>query len=678
MASTQSNSEQLVLDRLLRTHIVGQKRTSTNKQFVFLSGKYVLKGPFWHAPHDQERKVEQIFQRSNFFKSWSTPYVVLPLGTVMSDHGQFIYYPNLAEGYPVTCVTHRESFSNYVYNVQERSFLNKLNHAWDEIQPWIDTMLPNLLLTLCHCYILGVGDTGMCNILVDTQKRVVYLIDYDENRDEHRGFTTSDVESRGDVETFYFSKPPGKKFNWVQRVRPYYSYVVRQLQDVGPTLTDPGMIKRYQQCVSVLSQNVALPSQQPYQIEMTWQFESSSSSSSSTTISHTIPMVSQPNIQPNAQTTSQVNNEPVLNDPNDQRRYVGRLGGSCTYHGIPVDISKSGMQKAVRRGQQEWALMYLFELVGLGQIEPSGAILTNTYNRLAVCAAEDVGLAQLDVTLAIIDRVNQRDKGEHKLQIPNAELASMAQLLCASRKTRVCSHIWRSFVDDNGIMNARNRNIDNILPPYYGQPQTILGGTSLAIFETMLTEISRRSYPRTIRITDFKVFTAAWQYLNETQVVGYKLPTKHMKTSLGKVGGWTSDPSILLWEIMRRFVSARVLDILATAYYKQSEKRPFLSLAILCCIYSTDPELSLANIQVLASQWERCPYLNDLANHRYNISLQRINAEQPYVIDKHTAIGKSRGGTVTDFVLQGAIVTNEDQRFVFPVLQELYCNRSDF
>jgi len=728
----QNTNNQLILTQMLRTYVAGQQRTANRKQFVLLADKYIMKGPYWSG---QEKKVETISLRSNFFKSWSTPCVTLPLGTMNSDCGAFICYANLAEGYPIEFTPHRESFSGYEYNVLKRVYLDKLNNAWAGIQPWIDTCLPGLLLALCHCYILGVGDTGMCNILADTQKRCVYLIDYDESRDEHRGFTTTDVDARGDIETFYFSKPPGKKYNWVQKVRPYYPYVLQELAKIAPSLVDPSMQKRYQQCVSILSQygtgvqtvvcgmpggvsgySYAIPTDSGSSSDLFVQTQSGMGFQGSTTYhgsmatqgftanegcssNSTVTTVTTAQTPVTAAATAQTTTVQQYVPSNvDQRRYAGRLGGSQTYHGIPIDIAKSGMQKAVRRGQQEWALMYLFELLGLGSMEPSGAVITNTYNRLAVCAAEDVGLAQLDVTLAIIDRVNQRDKGDHKLPIPNAELAAMTQLLCASRKTRVCSHIWRSYVDSQGVVKARSRGIDNVINTayypsqnQYGQVgqvtqgwqggyggQAVPGSLSLNQFESMLTEISMRSYPRTVRMTDFKVFTAAWQFLNETEVAKYTLPAKHMKTSLGKTGGWTSHPSILLWNIMRRFASARILDILATAYYKQSETRPFLALAILCCIYNTDPELTLANIPALASQWENCQYLNNLANHQYDISLHRVQTEQPYVIDKHTAAGKRMGGTVADFVVQGAVVTNEDERFIFPILQELYRDRTDF
>ncbi len=607
-----AQSPPLNLRHMLATLVTGQQRTAATKQFTFLQGDFVLKGPYWPKQVD---RLNRIFERAEYFRQWKTPCVTLPLGILQSDEGPFIVYTNLAAGYPVESLPIKESFSNYEYRYLVRHTLLKLNHCWEQTLSWNNLFLADLLEAMCHCYILQVGDTGMCNILADLNHRRVYVIDYDELQ----GVTN-------ESETFYFKKPPGKKFNWLETVRRYYPEVLERLS----RLSVPGhMQHRLDTCKRLLS------------------------STNVVTLSHSFVLDTIP--------TS-----------TDMRQYKGRFGG-VTYHGIPTDVAKSGFQKAVRRGQTEWVLMYLFDLYGLGQIEKAGAIWTNTVNRLAVCAAEDVGLAQLDVTLAVINRVSN-----HKTSpIAPAELAAMGQLLAISKKTRLCSHLWYSFVIPEGKSKAAMYGISHVLPNITNLLPLAPGsiGFALGAFDYLCLEITRKPYPRRIGYGDFLIFTAAGLFLFEVDAYKYTLPNQQFKTSVGRSGGWTSDPIVLLWTSLRKCVPAHILDILATAYFKQSESRPFLSLAIVCAIYGLESNVQPTNLGLLSQQWNVHPLLNSYLNHKYNLSMQRIQAEQPYIVDKHTAKGRALGGTTHDFVTEGAVVTNEDPRFVFPLLQELYRSR---
>ena len=42
-------------------------------------------------------------------------------------------------------------------------------------------------------------------------------------------------------------------------------------------------------------------------------------------------------------------------------KYKGPFGGSISYHGLPIDILKSGIQKYVRRGKSPKALWCMVE-----------------------------------------------------------------------------------------------------------------------------------------------------------------------------------------------------------------------------------------------------------------------------------------------------------------------------
>lgn len=610
---TMTQEKPLNLRHMLATLVTGQQRTAASKQFTFLQGEYVLKGPYWPRQVD---RLNRIFERAEYFRQWKTPCMTLPLGILESDEGPFIVYTNLAAGYPVESIPIKESFSDYEYRYLVRHTLLKLNHCWEQTLSWNNLFLADLLEALCHCYILQVGDAGMCNILADLNTRRVYVIDYDELQG-----------TANENETFYFKKPPGQKFKWLEQVRRYYPEVLRRLSTLS---VPPHMQHRLETCRRLLSCTTTVTLSSSFTLD-------------------------------NGGTSS-----------SDMRQYKGRFGG-VTYHGIPTDVAKSGFQKAVRRGQTEWVLMYLFDLYGLGQIEKAGAIWTNTVNRLAVCAAEDVGLAQLDVALAVINRVNN-----HKMfPVTPAELAAMGQLLSISKKTRICSHLWYAFVIPEGKSKAASHGISHMLPNVANLLPQAPGmiGMALGAFDYLCNEIARKSYPRKIGYADFLLFTAAGLFVFEVEGYKYILSDPQFKTSAGRNGGWTSDPNVLLWSSLRKCVPAYVLDILATAYFKQSESRPFLSLALLGAIYGLESNVQLTDMSSLTQQWMMCPLLRDYLTHNYNLSMQRIEIEQPYIIDKHTAKGRALGGTTHDFVTQGAVVNNEDPRFVYPSLQELYRSR---
>ena len=69
----------------------GQKRTGKSRQFVFLNGEEVWKGPY------NQTKMDMIMMRSKIMKSWKTPLIVHPLRT----EGEWIIFPNVSAEYPI-------------------------------------------------------------------------------------------------------------------------------------------------------------------------------------------------------------------------------------------------------------------------------------------------------------------------------------------------------------------------------------------------------------------------------------------------------------------------------------------------------------------------------------------------------------------------------------------------
>src|SRR5436190_4148251 len=99
------------LENYLNNCIVGQKRTSKNKQFVFIEGDYAIKGPY------TEIRLANVVNRSKILSEWKSTVAVLMIDTFTINDGTFIRFPNIMKGYNLESEIHEESFSDYKYNI---------------------------------------------------------------------------------------------------------------------------------------------------------------------------------------------------------------------------------------------------------------------------------------------------------------------------------------------------------------------------------------------------------------------------------------------------------------------------------------------------------------------------------------------------------------------------------
>ncbi len=224
------------LEYALANYIVGQKRTGKNKQFVFIHGDYAIKGPY------QQGRFDNVVKRSQIFTIWKTPCVVKMLDYFTVNDGTFIRFPNIMKGYKLESELHTESFSGFSYNILKNAPILDIRQVLPK-NPWLPNNVEDLLLALCHCNILGVGDMNLRNTLVDPVKRDFYLIDFDDN-------LTSDT----DTEIFYFNKTPAKVLKWYERVSHLYPRVADRLQVLltDTIVTEMGLLPRVQRVISLL------------------------------------------------------------------------------------------------------------------------------------------------------------------------------------------------------------------------------------------------------------------------------------------------------------------------------------------------------------------------------------------------------------------------------------------
>lgn len=206
----------------------GQQRTAKYKQFVvILDNEYVAKGPY--------KSVRKILKRSQAMLELGTPLVVHPVRTEVNDEGKWLIFPNLLQGSKFTTRKITERISSHSYNILDETPLIPFNHVPREP----DYASVDLLLSLIHLFMIGVGDSTLRNILVHTRKKTVHVTDYDED---------SDSVSYGPM--FYFKKPAGKEHEWLKRVKPFYGEVLSRLEEQGDS--DHFLTGRYNIAVSII------------------------------------------------------------------------------------------------------------------------------------------------------------------------------------------------------------------------------------------------------------------------------------------------------------------------------------------------------------------------------------------------------------------------------------------
>lgn len=329
-------------------------------------------------------------------------------------------------------------------------------------------------------------------------------------------------------------------------------------------------------------------------------------------------------------------------------KFKGMFCGSTTFSGCPIDEVKSQLQKSIRRNEPHLALLSAFELYRFSEVEGGKGIVTNLYNRLAIIAAEDIGPANLGLMVTVLKLIK---KNGH----PNV-LGAMVESLCASPKTRIGSHLWRVYVNEEGRKHSADKGL-KVNDTITSNDQIVIDAK---VFNTKdppeLVAIAAIFRERLVK-KSFECMIWLAYFIEKSE--GVKIPPRAIRPRLRR-----TEPMMLIWEILKDFLDAKVWEILIDMYLLLSENRPFLMVGIVSALYRV--EYREVQIGQKVYNWEKngsaFPYLN--GTHKLII--------QPEAIDKHTKRGRREGKTRETFVNDGAVVNLEDPDFVVPIFQEIY------
>lgn len=536
------------------------------------------------GPYSKDQ-FEKILTRSTLLQNWNSNYIVHPSGYFEAD-GYYLYFPNFLQGYVLESEPHKETFSSYSYNILKNSPTISLKDALIKDKSlWKST--PQLIYDLCLLHLLGVGDCGHRNIQVDVVKQKIYVIDFDEDLGEG---------NYRDDEEFYFSRPSAKALKWIKHTGKHYRNVANKLELLRENeyVVKFGLLPGLERILILLRK---------YSVEE------------------------------------------VIHPQNSLGQMVWKgLNASKTYSGVDFDVAKSALQKWIRRGEVEKALMIATEMFRFSEIEGADAAVTNLYNRLAIIANEDIGPANLPLVLEITDIVENGKRNYY-------ELLAMVQLMCQSSKTRIMSHLYYVYValcDETQKYSASEYPSCSFLQE--GDPN--FANEFLGMAKKCLSE------------KNFSAFT--WIYNYKSFSLDCEI-SKRKKFHKGN--NKTGKPDILIWYLLREFLPEETHDILVKAYYNHTENRPFLSCALTAILFNRVAEKG-CRVQELAKCWSSSETVNLLLEGNYSLVVD------DYAIDKHTKKGREMGKNTKNFVEEGALVNNQDPELFDERCYNLYAQRN--
>nr|WIL05168.1 hypothetical protein pmam_129 [Pithovirus mammoth] len=329
--------------------------------------------------------------------------------------------------------------------------------------------------------------------------------------------------------------------------------------------------------------------------------------------------------------------------------YKGLMGGSLGRNGHPIDVLKSWLQKAIRRGLKDEALycaLRLFEFAYEGgysvlsdreKIEekwPGRAIFSNFLNRLIVCSGEDIGIGSLG-SLPMIDAFIEflrNDSSIEGFEERIRQLISLILFLCAQPKSRLVSHSKATFYDGLNSPIFRPKIEEKI-------PHLREWLTEIEAYQSDLDKLK-------FVLSNFTSRPELFRFL----AVRYAL-CLHFSPEKKKIPrGWPKKRNLLspiVYEVWNLYLDCSpnnpILTTLYKWYQRENENTIYLVLATLALVLPSE-----ANFSSMTFEESRT------AEQIFPESLGEVRVAPEWAVDKHTQKGRSQGKSSVDFALEGS------------------------
>ena len=320
---------------------------------------------------------------------------------------------------------------------------------------------------------------------------------------------------------------------------------------------------------------------------------------------------------------------------------------SLSYYGHKLDILKSGLQKYLRRREEEkmlWCLgeIYLFKVYANSEQEKRATrgIITNLINRIIVMLDEELLFIEWDKYLIIYNLIEKFEKEERNDFV---SLIKICKILCNSR-------LLRRNSDINAYFNFGMRKADSKKPEI----------------------LEEREEGEDVDNWHFRNFKAYFEKGDRNCF--YWMYKIYIARREGDKRRFKRKENIyMVWEFLLKIgfgnpLLTKCLNYRLKEFFNKSKKERgiFLTSAIDLCLEKN-------NITWSADALKNEPDVNveDVENLFQN---RKKLVFDSYVIDMHTSLGRKMGKNAINFMEEGSFVKDEDQEFLEKEWRETYNN----
>ena len=573
--------------------------TATNKYYTFLHNEDIFVGPL------KPEVIDIVEERSNIFKLWETPYVILPV----DYQDEWVLFDNFAKDYNMVEAESKEN-TNKGFWIAHFYEIDKLNKVC-ETEDWVYTA--DLLEAYVHMWLLNVGNSIFTDTFVDLEKNSLYILDYDLHRLE---------KSATEDALFYFPKPPHSKCKWFRIMGEYYKEVADRLEkikELTPEYTDRVIYaqemlddfyekweKEYgyssnvapsegsilptkplsQPILGDIGQPMALPAPLPAPLT-----DKEGKGKAPIPPPKTLPPPHMGGTRSIVKVQQDRRDRGESSSSRSSKLGIGKMTshprGGTTYSGYKINDVKKYLQAYVRLGMEEKARIAGFELYRIKELTDSSAKsnYTSFINTLKYIALEDIGIADFDFTISVIDKLNKNS------DLPFDIIDGMIMDMSTVEKTHLSEHVWKTYTNPKCISYAENRVglvIDN---SFTQDDEDFIDANFNASFFDKHDPVKIREYALVFykRLLDRDINAVTWwkYFVDVAKDVSIEpRDTYHDGEKWKRVG--KREPTVILWNIMDQLYDDRVLNILRWGYFndvKKADSIYYAMLAILAILY---------------------------------------------------------------------------------------------
>lgn len=336
--------------------------------------------------------------------------------------------------------------------------------------------------------------------------------------------------------------------------------------------------------------------------------------------------------------------------------YNGMRGSSKIRGGIDVDIAKSALQKAIRRGDVSlaWTMgVRLNEFLNVDDGKGKG-VRSNMLNRLPVIAGEDIGMGNLNVVMMVDEYVNKIRDAE--LKLCESDLIECITMMCLSTKSRLGSHVNAVFYQSLSTPEYFER-LCELKPGILDVMKNIENHAKLPNIKDVSDEdrflVGRCWWLlRNAKSDDEKMATFFYMRILLNSENKYKIPRGYPKKR-----NISSEPIFMVWNDMLDIVSPRrrkMLELCYKMFLNENERHIYLVLGLFVFFYMDEVKSEVVDVNSVIEKHGGIEKIVYLAMNE-NIVIPE------YAIDKHTKKGRSKGKDSVVFAVEGAVVENESE-----------------